>query len=51
VVPATLIADFESSSIATRVAGVAAIRGALEKAGVEFIDGERPGVRLKKAEK
>jgi hypothetical protein len=51
VVPATLIADYESSSIAMRVADVEAIRRALEKAGVEFIDGERPGVRLKKAGK
>jgi hypothetical protein len=27
---------------------VATMRGALEKAGVEFTNGKRPGVRLKK---
>jgi hypothetical protein len=30
-------------------AAVAAIRAALEAAGVEFTNGDRPGVRMKKA--
>jgi predicted transcriptional regulator len=51
VVPTSLIADYESRTIAMRATDVEAIRRALEKAGVEFIDSERPGVRLKKAGK
>ena len=33
----------------TRVATVNAIQGALEKAGVEFTNGDQPGVRLRKS--
>jgi predicted transcriptional regulator len=48
VVTTSLIADYESRAIAMRVTDVEAIWRALEKAGVEFIDGDRPGVRLRK---
>ena len=44
------IADFERGARAPRVGTLAAIRSALEKAGVDFIDGNGggPGVRLRK---
>jgi|HubBroStandDraft_1064217.scaffolds.fasta_scaffold1271189_1 predicted transcriptional regulator len=48
IVPATLVADYEAGSVAPRVSDLAAIRQALERAGVDFIDGDRPGVRMGK---
>ena len=51
-VPATVIADYETSlGFAPEEEHLDAIREALERAGVEFIDGERPGVRTRKGEK
>jgi predicted transcriptional regulator len=47
VVPATVIADYETGAW-TRPSDLEAIQRALERAGVEFIDGKRPGVRLRK---
>jgi predicted transcriptional regulator len=51
VVTVTIIADFETGVGGTRPTDVDAIQAALEKAGVEFIDGDRPGVRLRKRQK
>jgi predicted transcriptional regulator len=48
VVPASLIADYETGAGTPRGADLEAIQRALEAAGVEFIDGARPGVRLRK---
>ncbi|MFI5012607.1 MAG: helix-turn-helix domain-containing protein [Hyphomicrobiales bacterium] len=48
VVPATVIADYETGAGTPRPSDLEAIRRALERAGVEFTDGDRPGVRLKK---
>jgi hypothetical protein len=51
VVTVTIITDFETGVGRTRPTDVAAIRAALEKAGVEFIDGDRPGVRFSRPQK
>jgi predicted transcriptional regulator len=51
IVPRALIADFESGVATPRPADLLAMRQALEDAGVEFIDGDRPGVRLRKGGK
>jgi predicted transcriptional regulator len=50
VVPRHVIADFENGSVAPSASNLAAIRAALEAAGVIFVDenGEGPGVRLRK---
>ncbi|WP_035984151.1 helix-turn-helix transcriptional regulator [Bradyrhizobium sp. STM 3843] len=40
------IRDFEKGRRIPSVNNLAAIRRALEAAGVEFIDGDQPGVRL-----
>jgi predicted transcriptional regulator len=50
VVPRHIIADFENRSVAPSANNLAAIRVALEAAGVIFIEesGEGPGVRLRK---
>jgi transcriptional regulator with XRE-family HTH domain len=40
------IRDFEKSRRVPSINNLAAIRRALEAAGVEFIDGNQPGVRL-----
>jgi predicted transcriptional regulator len=48
VVPATLVADFETGVVTLRPADLDAIRGALERTGIELTNGERPGVRLRK---
>jgi transcriptional regulator with XRE-family HTH domain len=50
VVPHDAIADFENGSRTLSLDNLAAIRAALEAAGVIFIDenGEGPGVRLRK---
>jgi hypothetical protein len=40
--------DYVTGAGAPRQADLDAIRAALERAGVEFIDGDRPGVRLGK---
>jgi transcriptional regulator with XRE-family HTH domain len=42
------IRDFEKGRRVPSVNNLAAIRAALETAGVEFTNGEQPGVRLKK---
>jgi hypothetical protein len=47
-VPLSIIADFEAGVSEPR--HVEVIRQALERAGVEFIDGSRPGVRFRKAQ-
>ena len=50
VVPVTTIWDFEAElGGVIRPFNLDAMQGALEKAGIEFIDGDRPGVRLRKA--
>ena len=48
VVPVALVADFETGVLTLRPPDLDAIQHALERAGVEFTDGERPGVRLRK---
>jgi DNA-binding transcriptional regulator YiaG len=48
VVPVASVTDFETGLLALRPADLEAIRGALERAGVELTNGERPGVRLRK---
>ncbi|NPU09705.1 MULTISPECIES: multiprotein-bridging factor 1 family protein [Bradyrhizobium] len=40
------IRDFEKGRRLPAINNLAAIRRALEAAGVEFIDGDKPGVRL-----
>ena len=40
------IRDFEKGRRVPSINNVAAVRRALEAAGVEFIDGDQPGVRL-----
>jgi transcriptional regulator with XRE-family HTH domain len=40
------IRDFEKGRRTPSINNLAAIRRALELAGVEFIDGDQPGVRL-----
>jgi hypothetical protein len=47
VVPVAVITDFETGVATPRHDTIVAIQGALEKAGVELLDGERPGVRLR----
>ena len=49
-VPSRTVADFELGNTNPRVRTLAAIRAALEAAGVIFVDenGEGPGVRLRK---
>lgn len=49
-VPVRTVADFELENTRPRAATVAAIRTALETAGVIFVDenGHGPGVRLRK---
>jgi transcriptional regulator with XRE-family HTH domain len=42
------IRDFEKGRRVPTVNNLAAIRAALEVAGVEFTNGEQPGVRLRK---
>lgn len=45
-VPATTVWDCEAEHGVIRPADIDAMRKALENAGVEFIDGDRPGVRM-----
>jgi transcriptional regulator with XRE-family HTH domain len=47
-VSARAIADFEAENRQPIRATSAALRRALEEAGVEFTDGDPPGLRLKK---
>jgi hypothetical protein len=47
VVPATVIVDCEAGAW-IRPTDLKALQRALERAGVEFTDGERPWVRLRK---
>jgi transcriptional regulator with XRE-family HTH domain len=43
------VMDFESGKRTPTRANVQAIQDALERAGVEFTNGDQPGVRLRKA--
>lgn len=47
VVPVASIADFETGILVLRPDDLDALQDALERAGVEFIDGDRPGLRLR----
>jgi hypothetical protein len=42
------IADFEIGNRSPHPRTIAAIRAALEAAGVEFTNGDQPGVRMRK---
>ena len=46
VVPVSSVVDFETGVLMLRPADLDALQYALERAGVEFIDGDRPGVRF-----
>ena len=48
VVPLGVIIDFETDAGSPRDEDLDPMQDALERAGVEFIDGDRPGVRLRK---
>jgi hypothetical protein len=48
VVPVALVTDFETGILTLRPPDLDALQHALERAGIEFIDGDRPGVRLRK---
>jgi transcriptional regulator with XRE-family HTH domain len=50
VVSRNVVASFESGVSTPSRDNLAALRGVLEEAGVEFTDGEAPGVRLRKGE-
>jgi transcriptional regulator with XRE-family HTH domain len=43
------VQNFEAAKTMPRPATLAAMRAALEAAGIEFTKGKRPGVRLRKA--
>jgi hypothetical protein len=47
VVPATLITDYETGVGTAEPRDLAEIQSALEWAGIEFIDGDQPEVRLR----
>jgi len=47
VVPVAIIDDFETGVATPNAGNGDAIRKALERAGIEFIDGDQPGVRLR----
>ena len=46
-VPRGITIDFEVSALPPKPAYLQAMRRALEEAGVEFVDGEEPSVRLR----
>ena len=48
VVPRVVLEDFEAGRSTPSDDNLDALRTALEHAGVEFINGDRPGVRLRK---
>jgi predicted transcriptional regulator len=48
VVPRNVIVDFEKGSRIPLANNLAAITRVLEESGVEFTDGDQPGVRLRK---
>ena len=48
VVPLGTIIDFEAEATLLKDDDLDALQDVLERAGVEFIEGERPGVRLRK---
>jgi hypothetical protein len=48
VVPRRVVEDFEAGAGAEDPAHLEAIQQALERAGVDFSDGKRPGVWLRK---
>jgi hypothetical protein len=45
VLPATTVWDFEAEAARPKHEDLNAIQGALERAGVEFTNGDQPGVR------
>jgi transcriptional regulator with XRE-family HTH domain len=47
VLPATLITDYETGLGMPEPRDLEKIKSALEWAGVEFIDGDRPGARMR----
>jgi len=47
-VPKRTLARFEGEGSVPRASTIAAVRTALEAAGVEFTNGDAPGVRLRK---
>jgi transcriptional regulator with XRE-family HTH domain len=47
VVPVAIIWDFEAGIATPSAATLDALQKALEHAGIEFLDGDRPGVRLR----
>jgi hypothetical protein len=51
VVPLGVIIDFEADAAMPRDEDLDAIQDALERAGVEFTNGDQPGVRLRKGGK
>jgi predicted transcriptional regulator len=48
VVPVALVTDFEMGILTVRAPDLDAIQHALELAGIEFIDGDSPALRLKR---
>jgi transcriptional regulator with XRE-family HTH domain len=48
VVPLAVIADYETGVRKPNTLDLDAIQDALERAGVEFLDGSHPGVRMLK---
>ena len=50
-VSSVTIRNFENEKSSPQRASLAMIRAALEAAGVEFTNGEQPGVRLRKGSK
>jgi hypothetical protein len=51
IVPRAVIRDFESDVVKPKPDDLLAMRQALEGAGVEFTNGDQPGVRLRKGGK
>jgi hypothetical protein len=47
----TTVIDFESGVTTLQRASMDKIRRALEKAGVEFTDGDQPGLKLRKGKR
>jgi hypothetical protein len=43
----TTLADFERGARQPQPHNLAKMRAALERAGIQFLDGKRPGVRMK----
>jgi predicted transcriptional regulator len=47
-VPVALVKGFEMGILTLRPPDLDAIQQALERAGIQFIEGDRPGLRLRK---